>query len=107
MPLTPPPDELFVSLESLLDAVKVYAANHSYATTILRSKKNKKGILYKVWLKYDWGGKYKARDLTDNNHVCLTGTRCIECPFSSIGKLNLLGEWVLVHIYIILLSIKS
>ena len=54
MPLTPPPDELFVSLESLLDAVKAYAANHSYATTILRSKKNKKGILYKAVMSMDW-----------------------------------------------------
>ena len=100
MPLTPPPDQLFMSLEALLKAAKVYAANHGYAITILRSKKNKKGILYKVWLKCDRGGKYRARDLTDDNQVHLTGTRCIECPFSAIGKLNPLGEWVLVSIII-------
>ena len=92
MPLTPPPDQLFMSLEALLKAAKVYAANHGYAITILQSKKNKKGILYKVWLKCDRGGKYRARDLTDDNRVHLTGTRCIEYPFSAIGKLNPLGE---------------
>jgi hypothetical protein len=102
MPLTPLPDQLFASLEALLEAAKAYAANHSYAITILRSKKNKKGILYKVWLKCDRGGKYRARDLTDDNRVRLTGTRCIECPFSAIGKLNPFGEWVLVSIIIVI-----
>ena len=96
MPLTPPSDELFPTMDALIDSTKTHAGNRGYALVILHSKKNKKGILYKVWLKCDRGGKYRACGLTEDTRLRFTATRCIECPFSSIGKLNEAGDWVLV-----------
>jgi hypothetical protein len=92
MPLTPPPDALFSSLENLISSAKSHAASHGYAVTILRSKKNKHRAIYKVWLKCDRGGKYRPRGLTDDSRIRLTASRCIQCPFSAIGKLNDLGD---------------
>jgi hypothetical protein len=99
MPLTLPPDELFTSIDVLISSAKAYAATRGYAIVILRSKKNKKGTLYKVWLKCDRGGKYWARGITEELRVRLTETRYIEYPFSAIGKLNVLGDWVLVSYF--------
>lgn len=99
MPLTPPPDALFASLESLLASARAHAADHGFAVTTLRSKKNKADVLYKVWLKCDRGGKYRTRGLTEEARTRLTASRCIECPFSAIAKQSETGEWILVSIY--------
>ena len=96
MPLTPPPDQLFSTKAELITAAQAHAAARGFAITILRSKKNKNGDIFKVWLKCDRGGKYRARGLNDENRVRLTGTRCIECPFLSVGKIDALKSWVLV-----------
>ena len=53
MSLTPPPDALFATLEALLESTKIYAGDQGFAITTVRSKKNKAGLLYKVWLKCD------------------------------------------------------
>jgi hypothetical protein len=99
MPLTPPPNKLFTSIDILISSAKAYAATRGYAIVILHSKKNKKGTLYKVWLKCDRRGKYWTRGITEESRVRLTGTRYIECPFSAIGKLNVLGDWVLISYF--------
>ena len=74
MPLTPPPDELVLTMDALIDSAKTHAGNRGYALAILRSKKNKKGILYKVWLKCDCGGKYRAHGLTEDTQLHFTAT---------------------------------
>jgi hypothetical protein len=99
MSLTPPPDALFATLEALLESTKTYAGDHGFAITTLRSKKNKAGLLYKVWLKCDRGGKYRTRGLTEEARTRLTASRCIECPFSAIAKRSESEDWVLVSIY--------
>ena len=48
MPLTPP-DAIFVSMNALLDSAKAHASNHGFVVTILCSKKNKEGYIYKIW----------------------------------------------------------
>ena len=50
MSLTPPLAVLFTSLDTLLANAKAHASNHGFAITILRSKRNKARVLYKVWL---------------------------------------------------------
>jgi hypothetical protein len=95
MPLTAPPDEIFDTKGILKCKVQEHAVAHGFAVTTLRSKKNKKGEIYKIWLKCDRGGKYRARNLTPENQVRLTSSRCIGCPFSAVGKKNELNEWVL------------
>ena len=96
MPLTPPPDAIFVSMNALLDSTKAHASSHGFTITILCSKKNKEGHIYKIWLKCDQGGRYRARGLTEDLWIWLTATRCTECPFLAIGKLNELGDWILI-----------
>jgi hypothetical protein len=96
MPLTPPPDQIFSALASAIESAQTHAGNHGYAVAKLRSKKNKAGDMYKVWLKCDRGGKYRTRGLTDDTRQRLTASRCIDCPFSAIVQLNQLGDWVLV-----------
>src|SRR5947207_3713892 len=84
MPLTPPPDELFPTMDALIDSTKTHAGNRGYALAILHSKKNKKGILYKVWLKCDRGGKYRARGLTEDTQLHFTAIRCT--PFKTVNS---------------------
>jgi hypothetical protein len=96
MPLTPPPDLLFRDLLSAIESAQTHASNHGYTVTKLRSKKNKAGLVYKVWLKCDRGSKYRARGLTDNSRLRLTSSRCIDYPFSAIVKLDQTGDWILV-----------
>ena len=66
MPLTLPPDELFPTIDALINSTKTHAGNYGYALAILYSKKNKKGIVYKVWLKCNCNGKYRACGLTED-----------------------------------------
>ena len=96
MPLTPPPDAIFVSMNALLDSTKAHASSHGFTITILCSKKNKEDYIYKIWLKCDQGGRYRAQGLTENSQIWLTAIRCTEYPFSAIRKLNELGDWILV-----------
>ena len=72
MPLIPPPDELFPTMDALIDSAKTHAGNRGYALVILCSKKNKKGILYKVWLKCDHDSKYRACGLTEDTRLHFT-----------------------------------
>jgi hypothetical protein len=85
-------------LEGLQWARLSWRAPCGYAITILYSKKNKHQAIYKVWLKCDRGRKYQPRGLTNDSRIRLTASRCIQCPFSAIGKLNDLGDWVLVSL---------
>ena len=58
MTLTLPPDQLFPSIDTLIESAKAHAASCGHALIILQSEKTKKGVLYKVWLKCDQGEKY-------------------------------------------------
>ena len=107
MSLTPPPAALFASLEALLASAKAHASNHGFAITVLRSKKNKAGVLHKVWLKCDHGGKYWDRGLTDKARTRYTASRCVGCPFSAVAKRLESEEWALVSIYYSYISILA
>src|SRR5579862_773812 len=104
MPLTPPLDLLFRDLSSAIKSAQTHVGNHGYAVTKLRSKKNKAGLTYKIWLKCDRGGKYRARGLTDDTRMRLTSSRCIDCPFSTVVQLNQTGDWELVNANLYILA---
>ena len=74
MPLTPPPDEIFPTMYALIDSTKTHAGNRGYALA----------ILYKVWLKCDRGGKYRARGLTEDTQLHFTAIRCT--PFKTVNS---------------------
>jgi hypothetical protein len=107
MPLTPPPDQLFPTQSDLINGVQAHAAAHGFAITTLRSKKNKDGNIYKIWLKCDHGGRYLTRGLTQDTRARLTGTCCIEYPYLSVGKMDAFKSWVLVSSVTLLIALTN
>ncbi len=94
MDLAPPPvGELYVSDEKLIVATNTWAEAHGYALVVSRSKKNKRGIKDKIWLRCDRGGKPGGTGGQKRLHA---GSRLNECLFKAIGKWSLVeAGWML------------
>lgn len=52
---------IYNSFDIFLKAVNIYIITERFAFVIKRCKKSKNNILYKVWLKCDKSGFYKAK----------------------------------------------
>ncbi|KAJ9552999.1 hypothetical protein OSB04_017044 [Centaurea solstitialis] len=75
-------DETFKSRQDLIDWVQRLGRSLGYIIVIKRSKTTRKGIMSKVVLICDRGGKYRG-----NGSSCRhTGTKKINCPFKLAGK---------------------
>ncbi|KAJ9543670.1 hypothetical protein OSB04_023377 [Centaurea solstitialis] len=84
-------DMMFKSHEDLIDWVKKLGRSLGYIIVIKRSKK-KQGVMSKVILICDRGGKYRGNGSSSRN----TGTKKMGCPFELAGKYSSLnGCWTL------------
>lgn len=85
--MEPPPEGLhYPTLSSLIDAVNHHAGAAGYAVVKARSKVSKKGVLRICYLQCDRGGKPRNNPRSDKRiHA---SSRCIECSFSSVAKLD-------------------
>ena len=93
MPLLPPSEGTFLSLDAVLQHVNTHAQAEGYALVKQRTKK-KKGETNKVYLSCDRSSKYRIRNLNPFAKPRLTGTRSTECPFSATATLKD-GIWLL------------
>ncbi len=85
MQLLPPSESLHCSIELLIKSVNEHADLQGYAVTKKRFKKFKKDVIMKVWLCCDRVDVTKIKDLKHHFH---TFSRCNECSFEVIAKLN-------------------
>ena len=95
MSLLPPSEGVHPTLEIAVNYAQSVTAENDYTLTIRRSKKNKHGDVYKVWLKCDRGGKYDPRGLTDEVRRRQTGLRRVDCPMICVIQLGAFEEWTL------------
>lgn len=80
--LPPSSNSRYVSFEELRLAVNAHAASQGYAIVTKRSKKNKRGVLRKVWMFCD-----KSRVFKSEGHGRReTSSRSTECPFELIAS---------------------
>ena len=85
MSLAPPPvsGEVYNDAKLLIEGLNKHAGPEGYAVVIARSKKSKKGVDRIVYIRCDRGGKARLTGFGRRIH---SGTRLMECPFSSVGK---------------------
>ena len=92
MTLLPPPNGLTdATVDTLLYQVQQHAGQEGYAVVKQRSKPDKYGVVRKIWLRCDRGGK--LRDRHGNRRIHGT-SRLNECPFKAVMRRNG-SEWVL------------
>lgn len=90
--LSPPPSRSYSNIETLVYAVNQHARGEGYAVVKERTKKNKDNKVYKVYLRYDRGGKYVDKS-QPGRRTRDTGTRLINCPFPVTGTVQENGFW--------------
>ncbi len=85
--------ETYITFQDLHTVVNIYASKEGYAITIKRSKKSKKGELWKVWMHCNKGGVFKAKGFRKWE----TATRRDECLFMIIANWeDKIKSWSLV-----------
>ena len=72
------------SIELLISELNEHATTQGYAMMKDRSKVSKLGVRMKYWINCDRDGEVKQRE----HDYRLTSSRCIECSFEAIAKLN-------------------
>ncbi len=100
MQLLPPRAGLYeyTFIEQLVKEVNKHAKKQGYSMTRKRSKRSKKGVLMKTWIRCDRGDD---EDPKSYGHR-ITSSKRVDCPFECIAKLqfniqdeNDLGDWIL------------
>ncbi|KAI3747658.1 hypothetical protein L6452_10224 [Arctium lappa] len=85
-------DEVFKSRQDLIDWVQKLGRSLGYIIVIKRSRKNRSGVMSKVILICDRGGKYRGTGSSSRH----TGTKKMNCPFELVGKYSSMREcWTL------------
>jgi MULE transposase domain len=94
MPLEPPPEGIFATLDELVTQANAHAGHEGYAIVKQRSKKGKDGEDRRVYLACDRGGIYRERGVSFERRQRLVSTRKTNCPFSATATLNT-DVWIL------------
>jgi len=88
----------YTSIDLVIRDINKHAKDQGYAVTRKRSKRSKKGVLMKTWIRCDRGGEEDAKG---HGHR-ITSSKRVDCPFECIAKLqfnqedeNGLGDWIL------------
>ncbi len=84
MSLAPPPvsGEVYDDVKLLIEGLNKHAGPEGYAVVIARSKKSKKDVDRIIYIRCDRGGKASLNS-ADFGRRIHSGTRLIECPFST------------------------
>ncbi|KAI9043970.1 uncharacterized protein KD926_002349 [Aspergillus affinis] len=88
----PPLDQQYDTPEQGITAINAFARPHSYAVSILRSKRTKKGVMKTVRLCCDRGRAYRDRT-AGNKRQRQSNTLAIECQFSISLRLQKSNTW--------------
>ncbi|KAK9489339.1 hypothetical protein V1508DRAFT_400949 [Lipomyces doorenjongii] len=83
--MPPPPETVYLDVDTAKKSRQAWARNHGYAIRIQRSKARKNGNISKVFLHCDRGGQYTSRhhdESTRQRH--LTDSYKTNCPFSVV-----------------------
>jgi len=84
MTLAPPEEGVYPSLDVLIEVINKHARTEGYAVVKGRSKRFKKGVMMKVFVKCDAYGEAKFV----GNGRRLTSSRKKDCDFTVIAKLE-------------------
>ncbi len=84
MPLAPPEEGVYPSLDDLIQAINKHAGAEGYAVVRGRSKRSKKGVTMKAFVRCDAHGEAK---FAGSGHR-VTSSRKKDCEFTVIAKLE-------------------
>lgn len=84
MALAPPEEGVYPSLDVLIEAINKHAATEGYAVVKGRSKRSKKGVMMKSFVKCDAYGEAKFI----GNGLRNTSSRKKDCQFTVVAKLE-------------------